>query len=122
MGRCQFLLPIVIAGCALAVPATIAQGQEEANTGMTGAQVYARWCSDCHSTPMSPGSMALQRRYQGTVPAILDQRSNLSPAFVSVVVRRGMGFMPSFRKTEISDAELARVADYLVAAGRAAGQ
>jgi mono/diheme cytochrome c family protein len=30
-----------------------------------------------------------------------------------VVVRNGVSFMPSFRKTEISDADLALVAAYL---------
>jgi mono/diheme cytochrome c family protein len=57
--------------------------------------------------------MALQRKYQGSLPAILEQRSSLPPASVKVVVRHGISFMPSFRKTEISDAELALVADYL---------
>jgi hypothetical protein len=57
--------------------------------------------------------MALQRRYQGTLPAILEQRSNLPPEYVTLVVRRGISFMPSFRKTEISDADLALVTHYL---------
>jgi mono/diheme cytochrome c family protein len=78
-----------------------------------GRMVFYKWCSDCHSTAEGPGSMALQRKYQGSLPAILEQRSSLPPAYVKVVVRHGISFMPSFRKTEISDAELALVADYL---------
>ena len=79
-----------------------------------GGKVFGKWCSDCHSTPEGPGSIALQRKYQGAVPAVLEQRSNLAPDYVRYVVRHGMSFMPTFRKTEISDAELALLAAYLV--------
>lgn len=60
--------------------------------------------------------MALQRKYQGAVPAMLDQRTDLTPDYVRAVIRSGISFMPSFRKTEISDAELAQLADYLAPA------
>jgi mono/diheme cytochrome c family protein len=79
-----------------------------------GGKVFDKWCSDCHSTPEGPGSMALQRKYQGAIPAVLEQRSNLAPDYVRYVVRHGMSFMPTFRKTEISDADLALLAAYLV--------
>ena len=79
-----------------------------------GGKIFDKWCSDCHSTAGGPGSLALQRKYQGSVPAVLEQRSNLPPDYVKLVVRRGVSFMPSFRKTEISDADLALVAAYLV--------
>lgn len=80
---------------------------------IAGAKTYAKWCADCHSTPGGPGSMALQRKYQGSLPAILDQRDNLQPQYVNWVVRHGISFMPSFRKTEISDADLALLTAYL---------
>jgi hypothetical protein len=35
------------------------------------------------------------------------------PEFVKVIVRQGVSFMPQFRKTEISDAELEALAAYL---------
>ncbi|TPG55266.1 cytochrome c [Sphingomonas glacialis] len=76
-------------------------------------RIYAKWCSDCHSVPGRPGSMALERKYHGNPSAILEQRTDLNPDYVKLVVRHGISFMPSFRKTEISDAELALVADYL---------
>ena len=78
-----------------------------------GGKVFDKWCSDCHATDGGPGSMALQRRYQGTLPAILEQRSDLPPEYVMLAVRHGVSFMPSFRKTEISDADLLLVANYL---------
>lgn len=118
MNRCQFLWSVALLGCAVAASSAVAQESAERATqagSLSGAQVYARWCADCHSTPTGPGSMALERRLQGRVPAVLDQRTDLNPAYVAAVVRRGISFMPSFRKTEISDAELARMVDYLVA-------
>jgi hypothetical protein len=60
--------------------------------------------------------MALERKYGGKLPAVLQQRSDLRPNYVKLVVRRGMSFMPSFRKTEISDAELTLLAAYLAPA------
>jgi mono/diheme cytochrome c family protein len=78
-----------------------------------GGKIFGKWCSDCHSTAEGPGTMALQRKYQGARPSVLEQRADLSPAFVKLIVRHGMSFMPSFRKTEISDPDLALLADYL---------
>jgi mono/diheme cytochrome c family protein len=76
------------------------------------AQIFAKWCGDCHG-PAGPGSMALERKYGGKLPAVLQQRSDLRPNYIKLVVRHGMSFMPSFRKTEISDAELTLLAAYL---------
>jgi mono/diheme cytochrome c family protein len=81
----------------------------------SGGMIFDKWCSDCHRTAEGPGSFALQRKYQGALPAILEQRSNLSPEYVRLTVRHGISFMPSFRKTEISDADLALLSTYLAA-------
>jgi len=78
-----------------------------------GGKIFDKWCSDCHSTAQGPGSQALQRKYRGALPAVLEQRSDLAPDYVRLVVRHGISFMPSFRKTEISDADLALLAAYL---------
>jgi mono/diheme cytochrome c family protein len=80
---------------------------------LAGGRIFEKWCSDCHRTAEGPGSQALQRKYQGALPAVLEQRSNMTSDYVGMVVRHGMSFMPSFRKTEISDAELALLAAYL---------
>lgn len=79
-----------------------------------GGKVYDKWCSDCHTRADGPGTVALQRKYKGAVPGLLEQRQDLNPDYIKIVVRQGISFMPSFRKTEISDAELALLANYLV--------
>jgi (+)-pinoresinol hydroxylase len=79
-----------------------------------GAAVYRRWCVPCHGAgPDKPGTGALQEKYHGKRPAQLEQRSDLSAEFVRQIVRQGVSVMPPFRKTEISDTELAALAAYL---------
>jgi mono/diheme cytochrome c family protein len=78
-----------------------------------GAVVYRQWCADCHGPGRLPGTSALQRKYQGAIPAALEQRRDMPDALIRSVVRSGMSFMPSFRKTEITDRELALLSAYL---------
>jgi mono/diheme cytochrome c family protein len=116
MNRIQALLLAVLVGCmgtAQTGLATGARAPSAESARASGAAVYGKWCSDCHSTGSGPGSMALERKYHGQLPAILNRRADLSPDYVSHVVRQGISFMPSFRKTEISDTELAQLGAYL---------
>jgi len=116
MARIQFLFSTALIGWAATALPALAQypsAPAAASVPSTGKQVFGKWCSDCHSTAGGPGSLALQRKYHGDVPAILEQRTNLPSEYVTYVVRHGVSFMPSFRKTEISNEELALVAAYL---------
>jgi mono/diheme cytochrome c family protein len=68
----------------------------------------------CHGEgPGQPGTMALQAKYQGAQPALLSQRTDLTPQLIKLYVRNGISIMPIFRKTEISDANLDLIAEYL---------
>lgn len=79
-----------------------------------GAALYQYWCGPCHSPGRGhPGTESLQVKYQGKVPAVLLERSDLSPQAIAVFVRQGVLSMPPFRKTEISDADLEALAAYL---------
>jgi len=80
----------------------------------SGKVLYQQWCVSCHGAgPGHPGTQALDFRYKGALPAALEDRTNLTPDFVKVVVRNGISVMPFFRKTEISDSELAEIGAYL---------
>jgi len=107
------ILAVMLGGCA---PLSTRPSQHSASPAeparSAGGKIFDKWCSDCHIAG-GRGSQALQRKYQGAVPAVLEQRNNLPPDYVMLVVRRGISFMPSFRKTEISDIDLALVAGYL---------
>jgi (+)-pinoresinol hydroxylase len=60
-----------------------------------------------------PGTAALSLKYKGRVPAVLEQRTDLAPAFIRTVVRHGLFGMPITRKTEVNDAELEDIVAYL---------
>jgi hypothetical protein len=63
-----------------------------------------------------PGTAALAAKYKGRQPAVaavLEDRTDLTPASVRFFVRQGVSVMAPFRKTEISDVELDALAAYL---------
>jgi mono/diheme cytochrome c family protein len=79
-----------------------------------GKAVFDKWCAPCHGDgPGKPGTAALQALYKGAKPALLEQRTDLAPQITKTFVRNGVSVMPFFRKTEISDAELEALAEYL---------
>lgn len=79
-----------------------------------GKQVFDRWCASCHEDSIrAPGTTALAAKYGKDMPAPLEQRKDLTPELVTYFVRHGVSIMPTFRKTEISDAELAALGKYL---------
>jgi mono/diheme cytochrome c family protein len=79
-----------------------------------GREPYQYWCASCHGRGTgTPGTVALQTKYGGKVPAVLEDRTDLSATTVRLFVRRGVSIMPFFRKTEVSDADLDAIAAYL---------
>jgi (+)-pinoresinol hydroxylase len=76
--------------------------------------VYEYWCATCHGRGREfPGTNALQAKYSGALPPVLEDRTDLTPAAVRLVVRRGVSIMPFFRKTEIDDEDLEALVLYL---------
>ena len=99
---------------ALSYVALAAAAPLHAQQPMDGKVVFEKWCAPCHGDgPGKPGTAALQALYKGVKPALLEKRTDLTPEFTSAIVRTGVSVMPFFRKTEISDAELAALAKYL---------
>jgi (+)-pinoresinol hydroxylase len=107
---------------AVAVPAPAAPkqpkaaqpGQQKASQSQIerGEQVYQKWCYPCHGPGSDkPGTVSLQQR--GQKPAVLADRTDLNAPMIKTFVRHGVYFMPIFRKTEISDADLDAIAAYL---------
>jgi len=80
-----------------------------------GAAVFNNWCSVCHSKDIknAPGTQSLQYKYQGKLPAALEDRRDLTANSIKFFVRKGVATMPFFRKTEIGDADLDALAAYL---------
>ena len=91
-------------------------------TLQTGREVFQARCEACHGEiprgigpglPALAGTAALQAKYKGAKPALLEQRTDLTPETVAFFVRKGTGFMPFFRPTELTDDELAALGSYL---------
>lgn len=97
---------------ALLVAAGTAQAQDKAK----GEAVYDLWCAPCHAAGprKHPGTAALEVLYKGEKPAVLIERTDLTPELVTFYVRNGVSIMPFFRKTEISDKDLADLSAFLV--------
>ncbi len=78
-----------------------------------GKTLFERHCAFCHAAgPGHAGTMRLTEA-RGADMAVLEQRTDLDPAYIRLVVRQGLVEMPPWRPTEISDAELAQIAEYL---------
>ena len=83
-------------------------------TADPGKAEFERACSICHdSGPDRPGTSSLQIKYNGKVPALLEERTDLTADAVRYYIRNGVAMMPRFRKTELTDAQVDSIARYL---------
>jgi mono/diheme cytochrome c family protein len=105
----------VITAAALAFAAVwAAQASAQVAPGSHGREVFDKWCAPCHGAgPGKPASAALAFKYKGEKPALLEERTDLTPEIVKYMVRHGVYTMPASRKTEISDDDLDALAAYL---------
>jgi len=78
-----------------------------------GREVYQKWCMPCHGTGLGKPATSAAAAH-GVNPAVLEQRTDLTPKMIETSVRNGLYFMPRFRKTEVSNADLAAIIAYLV--------
>jgi mono/diheme cytochrome c family protein len=108
-----------IAGVAPAclVAALAASAPARAAAPAEGQATFQKWCAPCHDAgPLHAGTAGLANKYKGTSEnPVLAERTNLTPDFVRATVRTGVNAMPPFRRTEISNAQLAALAQWLSA-------
>ena len=110
MQRSTFLVALALAACCL-VPGRDAVA---ADAAPSGEAVYEHWCAPCHAPgPGHPGTQSLQVKYGGKTPPVLLERTDLTPQAIAVFVRTGVLSMPPFRKTEVTDADLAALTAYI---------
>ena len=77
-----------------------------------GNALFEHRCALCHRDN-GPGTFMLERRL-GEKQSILESRENLTGAYISQVVRLGVGSMPRFSRGEITDQELEEISSYLL--------
>lgn len=81
-----------------------------------GEALYVEKCSMCHRR-MGMGTVLLARRLPPD-QAELEDRNNLTPQYITLAARQGIGNMPRISRAEVSDEQLAQIAAHLVAAGQ----
>ena len=78
-----------------------------------GAAEFEASCAPCHAPGREhPGTMQMELG-RGMTNGALELRTDLTPQFVRLVVRHGLGLMPPFRPSELDDETLQALADYL---------
>ena len=104
---------ILVLASALGFLALNAAAADDAQL-QSGKQLYEYWCATCHGSGAGhPGTQALDAKYKGAKPGVLDERTDLPPVVLKAFVRKGVSIMPFFRKTELTDAQLDAVAAYV---------
>ena len=98
--RRLLLAPLLLLPFAAAVPAA---------PGLDGKALFQEKCAMCHAK-VGMGTGLLARRVQ---PALLEERTDLTPDFVIQAARAGIGNMPAIPRGEASDAQLRAIAEYL---------
>jgi mono/diheme cytochrome c family protein len=85
-----------------------------------GQAKFEHSCAPCHGAGVGddgrallPGTDALRIKYQGSLPALLEQRTDLNADAIRTFVRRGTWSMPPFRPTEVSERDIQDIAAYL---------
>jgi len=80
---------------------------------LTGKEVFDRNCVQCHG----PGNEAVGTlqlaRTRGKDKALLTERDDLTAVYVQFVVRHGLKAMPAFVPSDLNDAQLQALTDYL---------
>ena len=103
-------LGLILAASTLALSAFAAIAQD-APRPRTGEEIFAQRCVFCHDA-RGWGTRSLARRTPPGQAELLN-RQVLPEVLVRYAVRRGVGSMPQFTPTEISDAELDNLARWL---------
>jgi mono/diheme cytochrome c family protein len=78
-----------------------------------GQAQFQKHCTPCHAPGMNhPGTIQLTLT-RGEDNGVLEERDNLIPVYVKTIVRNGLNAMPAFKPTQVTDAELDAIAEYL---------
>ena len=101
---------------------------QDAGSVERGRAKFEHTCAPCHADgigddgrAMLPGTDALRIKYKGTLPALIEKRTDLNADAIRTFVRRGTWSMPPFRPTEVTERDIQDIAAYLRQSSGAAG-
>ena len=102
-------------------------GAQPPGSAERGKAKFEHSCAPCHAEgigddgrAMLPGTDALRIKYQGSLPALIEKRTDLNADAIRTFVRRGTWSMPPFRPTEITEGDIQDIAAYLKQSSSAA--
>jgi len=116
---------LVLAVLVIGSWATCASAQDAGR----GKAKFDHTCAPCHGAgvgddgrAMLPGTDALRIKYQGSLPALIERRTDLNADAIRTFLRRGTWSMPPFRPTEVTEGDIQDIAAYLRQSSRAAAR
>jgi len=96
-----------------AVTADTPAAMSAPTAALTGKQVFDRQCVHCHGpSDEAVGTLQLART-RGKDKALLTERNDLTADYVQFVVRHGLKAMPAFVPSDLTDAQLQALTEYL---------
>ena len=105
MRRLSLAVVLVIVLAMASMPAAADQ--------ISGEAVFNQYCVYCHADSReAPGTIQLTKR-RGAENAVLAERDDLVPAYIEVVVRRGLNAMPPFAPSDLDAEKLQALIEYL---------
>jgi mono/diheme cytochrome c family protein len=118
-----------LAAALLCTLLTARASAQDAEAAERGEAKYTHTCAPCHGRGLGddgrealPGTAALEIKYRGAVPAVLEDRPGLSYEVLQPFVRNGSWSMPPFRPTELTDDEIRDIAAYLAVSSQDASE
>ena len=98
---------------AVALAALIAAAVPAGAADLTGKEVFDRHCVHCHGAGDEMTGTRQLARTRGTDKALLTERDDLPPEYIRMIVRQGLKAMPAFVPSDLTDAQLRALAEYL---------
>jgi mono/diheme cytochrome c family protein len=100
-----------VAACVLVAPVTVA-ADPDGDVIARGEAAFVHRCAMCHREGQT-GTFLLARRL-GAEKSLLEDRTDLTDAYIRQVVRQGLISMPRISRVELPDEDLAAVSAYLM--------
>jgi mono/diheme cytochrome c family protein len=83
-----------------------------------GKVIFEHNCGPCHAAGLGHAGTMRLAQSRGTAKAVLEQRTDLDAGYIRFVVRHGLIEMPPWRPSELDDAALEQLVQYLAAGKR----
>ncbi len=99
----------IMATLVVALPAQAPAQEENA-----GRAAYDRHCIHCHDADDEAVGTLQLGRTRGEEFALLTERDDLAGEYISAIVRNGLNAMPGFLPSELTEAQLAALVDYVM--------